>query len=197
MVLGDETNLAASSSSSSSEVRISAFPDEISFLHIDQKRSSENNFNPFLIYPSFLKTTSTCLFTLNYHICPVFYLLFMYSISHSCLVAIPTKSVEPFVCLPLVYSSGVLIKLKWRMQICFTKFNQIQMRKLKLGQRAHWALMPGSICLKTWKVVKTLFPVFIYKLVSHLWKHGQLNSAAVTSNCECMQQACKATEDFW
>ena len=90
---------------------------------------------------------------------------FMYSISHSCLVAIPTKSVEPFVCLPLVYSSGVLIKLKWPMQICFTKFNQIQMRNLKLGQRAHWALMPGSICLKTWKVVKTLFPVFIYKLV--------------------------------
>ena len=92
------------------------------------------------IYPSFLKTTSTFstsfYLKLSYLSCLLSFISkLMYSISHSCLVAIPTKSVELCVCLPLVYTSGVLIKLKWRMQIYFTKSNQIQ----KLGQRAHWA----------------------------------------------------------
>ena len=113
MVLGDEANMAACSSSFS-EVRIKGslkvsgwnFSQLSLFLPTDQKLASENDFNLFL--SNFPENDFNFSFYRSFSY--LSRLVYIYLISNfmdstnppGCLIAIPTKSVPAFVCLSIV-----------------------------------------------------------------------------------------------
>ena len=159
----------------SKDLRISKFQDEMFlnclFFYL-QIRNLHLKMTLICFYPTFLKTTSTFLFIVHSHICPVSYIFYLQFHGFHQLTWLPH-------CNSSKVCAGLCLFVHcWFIQVdCCSlnsksackyhqKFNYIQMCKLKLGHRAQCALMPGSICLQTSKVVKSKFPVFI--LVSHL-----------------------------